>query len=262
MSFAAATAVRPLSGGGYEVELDPAYAIAGERPNGGYVFACLARAALHAAHEAGATQQHIVGGSVSFFSSPALGTATIATDVLRVGRTATQVIASLDGVHARFTLGNLHESSVPFWGAVAPVELAPIEQCHPSPTSFARGVTVAFDPATSFTMTPDGPIVTGEGEFRAWFTDEHSEAVDTVELMFASDALPPATFGIVQTGWVPTLDLTVYVRAIPAPGPLRMRFRAQVIQDGYVDEICEAWDSEGRLVMQSTQLAAMRLPAA
>ena len=61
-------------------------------------------------------------------------------------------------------------------------------------------------------------------------------------------------------GWVPTLDLTVYVRALPAPGPLRLRLRAQLIQDGFADLVCEGWDSDDRLVLQSTQLAALRLP--
>ena len=35
----------------------------------------------------------------------------------------------------------------------------------------------------------------------------------------------------------------------------RLRFRVQVIHDGLADEICEAWDSEDRLVMQSTRQA-------
>jgi hypothetical protein len=34
-----------------------------------------------------------------------------------------------------------------------------------------------------------------------------------------------------------------------------------VIHDGFADEICEAWDSEDRLVMQSTQLTAIRIPS-
>jgi hypothetical protein len=56
------------------------------------------------------------------------------------------------------------------------------------------------------------------------------------------------------------LDLTVYVRARPAPGPLQLRMRTQLIQDGFADEVCAGWDSAGRLVLQSSQLAALRLP--
>lgn len=50
------------------------------------------------------------------------------------------------------------------------------------------------------------------------------------------------------------------MRAVPAPGPLRIRFRARVIQDGFADEVCEVWDAADRLVAQSTQLTALRMP--
>ena len=43
---------------------------------------------------------------------------------------------------------------------------------------------------------------------------------DPLALLYAVDALPPATFDLSgTTGWVPTLSLTAYVRAPPAPGP-------------------------------------------
>jgi len=45
------------------------------------------------------------------------------------------------------------------------------------------------------------------------------EPFDPTSLLFAIDALPPATFDVEFSGWVPTLELTVYVRALPArPG--------------------------------------------
>ncbi len=137
--------------------------------------------------------------------------------------------------------------------------LPPIEECI-RPRGLHGGATISFDPATTFDVTPDGPVVTGGGEFRAWFAGEDGDALDTVGLLFAADALPPATAGIFFTGWVPTLDLTVYIRALPVPGPIRLRMRAQLIQDGFADEVCEGWDAEGRLVLQSTQLAALRMP--
>ena len=57
-------------------------------------------------------------------------------------------------------------------------------------------------------------------------------------LLFAVDAYPPATFEIEFSGWVPTLELTVYVRALPAPGPVRVLQRAQLIDGQRVDESC------------------------
>ena len=40
---------------------------------------------------------------------------------------------------------------------------------------------------------------------------------------FAVDAFPPATFDVEFAGWVPTLELTAYVRALPAAGPVQIR---------------------------------------
>jgi hypothetical protein len=267
--FEAATAVRPAgstgSTGGYAVDLDPAFAIAGTKPNGGYLLACLARAALAAAGEAGSPHAHVVAAGGQYLSSPDVGPAYIDVEVLRAGRTASQVRARLSqdgvpGVDAKFTLANLPAGSDPYWGGVDPVQLPPPEECEATgPFAGQRNVQILFDPAAGVRWTPDGPVASGAGEIRAWF-DPGGVPLDTVTLMFVADSLPPATFGIVTTGWVPTLDLTAYVRALPRPGPLRLRFRARVVQDGFADETLEAWDATDRLVLQSTQLVALRLP--
>jgi hypothetical protein len=81
---------------------------------------------------------------------------------------------------------------------------------------------------------------------------------DPLSLLYTVDCLPPATFAIGSTGWVPTLQLTAYVHALPAPGPLRVRQRATSVQGGLLDELCQVWDAEGRLVAQATQLAQVR----
>lgn len=250
----------------YDVEFVDEYAIMGSKPNGGYMLACLGRAALDAAREAGSTHEHVIAASAQFLSSPDLGPAQIVAQVDRVGRTASQVNATIGldgvaGVRAQFTLGTLHEGTVPFWGEIARCAFPALQDLAPSPTAGERGVSLQFDPDAAVQMTEDGPIAVGGGEFRAYLRDEVDDVFDSVGLLYASDVLPPATFGVVQTGWVPTLAITVYNRAVPAPGPLRLRFRVQVIHDGYADEICEAWDSEDRLVMQSTQMTALRIPA-
>lgn len=265
LTFAEATSVAARGGGCYEVDLRPEYAIAGTKPNGGYLLACLGRAAQAAAAEAGSGHEHVIAAGAHYFASPDVGPARIETQVLRAGRTATQITAAISSqgrlaVQARFTLTTLPAASEPYWGGVEPVTLPPIGECYAPGRPGRRGITISFDPATRIDVTPDGPVVTGGGEFRAWFRDDHRDVVDTIGLLYAADALPPATAGIVLSGWVPTLDITVYIRAIPAPGPLRLRFRAQLIQDGFADEICEGWDSAGRLVLQSTQLAGLRLP--
>ena len=79
-------------------------------------------------------------------------------------------------------------------------------------------------------------------------------------LLFFADAIPPATLMIGSTGWVPTLQMSAYVRARPAPGWLGIRMTAGLVADGMVDETCVLWDSLGHMVGQSTQLARLRFP--
>ena len=271
--FDEATAVRARDDGRtFDVVVDDAWTIGPGKPNGGYLLAILGRAAVDAVAAAGGTQPHVVAANVTYVSSPAVAPAPAEVDVLRVGRTATQARARLvqEGsvvVDAMFTLGRLQADSSPWWGEVPAVDLAPEADGAPRPVppnrdpaagpSIRDRVTITFDPASTGWTTGQP---SGRGETKGWLRFVDGRDHDPLSLLFAVDAFPPATFDVVMTGWVPTLNLTAYVRAVPAPGPLRMHFRAGVIQDGFADETMEIWDSAGRLVAQSTQLTAMRIP--
>ena len=74
-------------------------------------------------------------------------------------------------------------------------------------------------------------------------------------LLLAVDAMPPTMFELGLMGWAPTLELTAHVRARPAPGWLRLRHETWNFAGGMFEEDCEVWDSSGRLVAQSRQLA-------
>jgi hypothetical protein len=100
---------------------------------------------------------------------------------------------------------------------------------------------------------------TGAGELRGWLSFRDGHTPDPISLLYVLDAFPPATFDLAATGWVPTLTLTAYVRAVPAPGPLLVRQRAVLVEADMVDEVCHVWDSRGRLVAQATQLAGIRV---
>jgi hypothetical protein len=45
------------------------------------------------------------------------------------------------------------------------------------------------------------------------------------------------------------------MRAVPAPGLLRVAARSRHVSGGWFDEESEVWDSAGRLVAQSRQIA-------
>jgi acyl-CoA thioesterase len=52
-----------------------------------------------------------------------------------------------------------------------------------------------------------------------------------------------------------TLQLTIHLRARPAPGWLACRAVTRFVSGGYHEEDFEIWDSAGALVAQSRQLA-------
>lgn len=270
IEFAAASAVSPTGDPArYDMAVDPGWVI-GDKPNGGYLLATMARAALAAvAAQEGPPHPHVVSASATYLSSPSPGPAQVEIEVLRRGRRMSQARARLvrDGatsVDATLALGRHDESAEPWWSTVTPPEVPPPDDCvalaGPSPTGLTlpimERVDLRIDPATTgFTAGQPG----GGGELRGWlsFTDGHTP--DPVSLLFVLDALPPATFELASTGWVPTFELTAYVRAIPAPGPLLVRQRATHVEGDMVDEVCHVWDTRGRLVGQATQLAGIRV---
>jgi hypothetical protein len=75
------------------------------------------------------------------------------------------------------------------------------------------------------------------------------------------DGLPPVTFDLGLFGWAPTLELSVHVRARPAPGWLRVRHETRNLAGGMFEEDCQVWDAADRLVAQSRQLAHLPRPA-
>lgn len=94
----------------------------------------------------------------------------------------------------------------------------------------------------------------GTAQIRGWFAFADGRPLDTLALLLVGDAFPPAVFNIdIAEGWVPTLEYTVHVRGIPAPGPLRVVMRSRFVQGGAFEEDGEMWDSADRLVAISRQ---------
>jgi len=102
----------------------------------------------------------------------------------------------------------------------------------------------------------------GSGEFRGWIRHRDGAAPDSISLLMFADAFAPPVFTIFgPLHWVPTIELTVQVRARPAPGPLQARFYSRHLTRGVIEEDGEFWDSAGELVALSRQTAKVRLPA-
>lgn len=268
------TAVRDRGDGRhFDVQVDAGWTV-GPKPNGGYLLAILARAAGTAVGVAGTDHPHPLGATAHYLRAPDPGAAEVSVEVLRLGRGASQARVTLlqDGkpcVDAVFTLGSLptHDDAPgPWWTGPEPFPVAPYEDCVRMPAAPPGAeFTVSILDRSDLRLDPSvlGFAVgnpSGNGELKGWISLADGRPADPLSMLFFLDALPPATFELARTGWVPTLSLTAYVRAWPAPGPLRVRQYVQSVDHGRIDEVCELWDSSGRLVGQATQLAAIRIP--
>lgn len=262
--FAEVTALTVIEPGRYCADLSPEWTIGG-KPNGGYLLAMLGRAAVSVSRH-----EHVIAASAHYLRASDPGPVTIQAEVLRGGRSASQVRARMQHggqtcVEALLTTSQLDAATAVYWddgspqpGHVAYADCARLAPRAPNGMRVAilEQIEVRLEPETSgFTAGRPG----GRGELRGWLTLPDGEPFDPISLLFAVDAFPPVTFDIEFTGWVPTLELTIYVRALPAPGPVRVLQRAQLIAAHRVDEVCFIWDATGRLVAHGTQLAGIRL---
>ncbi len=270
-SFEVATVVRPLGDGTtYRADLAGAYAIDG-RPNGGYLLAVMARAVAAGVAQDGQDQPHPLTASAVYLRPAEIGPASVLVEVIRTGRTASQARATLlqgDRACAEglFTMGRLRADPPVDYDDEPPAAVAPWEECLPFADlrPDAAGGPSIHD-ATEVRLDPTGAGFAtgrpgGRADVRGWVRLDGLGPADPLPLLFVADLLPPATCEIGSIGWVPTAELTVYLRALPAPGTLRVRQWARLVRGGLVDERCEVWDARDQLVAQAVQLALVRMP--
>jgi hypothetical protein len=94
-----------------------------------------------------------------------------------------------------------------------------------------------------------------EGPLR--FRDERP--LDVTSIFLIADAFPPPVFASLgMIAWVPTIELSVNVRNIPASKWLKCVFRTRFINCGLCEEDGEVWDEDGSLVAISRQIAQFR----
>lgn len=268
--FDADTAVEPLGRGRFGGVVSPRWSI-GPYPNGGYLLA-LAMAAVRRT----ATLPDPMAVSAHFLRpSEHAHPCEIEVATVRSGRSHATLEARLaqDGVErlrAIATLGDL--GALTGGGPTAelgtPPDLPPLASC-PRDRGGARALPnglvaairdrldVRFDPST---LGFANASPSGRGLMQGWVRLRDGREPDTAALVLLCDCLPPAVFDIVVGGWVPTLELTVHIRARPSPGWLACRFTTTHLRDGYLEEAGEIWDSAGVMVCQSLQFARVNPP--
>jgi hypothetical protein len=287
-SFDVATGLELVDGGGgglagvgeggtvtFRCTIDDSYTV-GDKPNGGYLLALLGRAAREVGNADGGHGWEVVGSSITYLRPPELGPAEVRATVMRRGRTAAHVRTVLvqggiDLVDAVSVVSGLPGAgTVPRYDDTLPLVARDPDDCLRLPPHLPSGVRVGMmeildlrvDPST-LPFTDSAPAGDGESplaELRGWTRFANGREPDALSLLFFVDAIPPATMRIGSSGWVPTLQMSAYVRALPAPGWVGIRITAHVVTGGMVDETTTLWDSTGQVVAQATQLARLRFP--
>ncbi len=261
-AFDAATTVRRAEGGGLIAELDPGWDVGGGILNGGYLLSVVGRAAvLESPHP------HPVALSASYLRAPAAGPAALTVVPGTAGRTLAHSLVTLsDGAGPALTVqattATLDHGPSAFSEPMP--DVPPVEKClslaehrHLAPAGvqvpgLSLRVDTRLDPATAGWAFGQP---SGEPVLRAWMRFADGREPDPLALLTFADALPPTSFALGNLGWAPTVQLQVLVRALPAPGWCLVEARSSESAGGWVDEDYRIWDSTGRLVAQSRQLA-------
>jgi Acyl-CoA thioesterase C-terminal domain/Acyl-CoA thioesterase N-terminal domain len=285
--FTDAMALTPAGDGVYDGELNQHWTI-GPKVHGGAMLALCANAARteHWAHarwahgrwaharsagdagdagDAGEEDIQPIALAGNFLWAPDPGPMRVVTTVRKRGRRVSLIDVELNqgdrtAVRAAITLGD-PEHHVPPLLSVNPViplmqpepppGLEPIGPGHPMEdiVHLAHGCDIRPS-LTTFTPRTDGgpPII-------EYWVRPKGVAPDVLFALLCGDVSAPVTFGVNRTGWAPTVQLTAYLRALPADGWLRVLCTTVQIGQDWFDEDHIVVDCEGRIIVQSRQLA-------
>ena len=255
------TEIRETGPDRYTTVLDGGWSI-GDALNGGYVQVPVVRAVL-----AAEGHPHPVAVTTDFLRAPRPGKAQIVDERLRTGRTIGTARATLlqdsNPVLISSVVTSRLDSREPDVDLAPTVELPSPDQCTKIYPNMLSGtylglmehvdLRLAPEFATLLRGSPDGSLA-----LRGWARMMDGRDPDPLVCLLAVDAFPPVTFTLGRYGWAPTVQLTTYLRTLPAPGWLRAELRGRALAGGWFDEDCTLRDGGGKLVAQSRQIA--RIP--
>ena len=161
-------------------------------------------------------------------------------------------------VHAVVTMGQPEHDARPLFcrdheaGRMAPeppADVVPIGPGHPGAAinNLTHGCDIRPQAVESLV---DGVAPT----FRIWVRPKVGR-VDELFALMCGDISLPVTYAVERRGWAPTVQLTAYLRGVPADGWLRVLCTTTEIGRDWFDEDHTVVDSSGRIVVQTRQLA-------
>ena len=264
LSFRELTAVQREDTDRFSLEVEQGSFIA-RGPNGGYIAAVLLRALQQRVGDVApdGPPRSPRSMTIHYPAPPAVGPASITTDVVRAGRSLVTASARLEqnGKPMAVTIAAFsppwpgdawHDEPAP--DALAPDAVADRGRNRP-PMPFIQYWEHRFT---------RGDVVDphGRAEIEGWIRLLEREPIDAPVIAAMTDAFPPAVFSRSDTpNPVPTVDLTIHFRAgVPVDGFdadqwVLGRFRTRTIAEGFLEENGDLWSPRGQLLAQSRQLA-------
>jgi acyl-CoA thioesterase len=251
------TRAEPTGDHVYEATLSDRWNALGGVPNGGYLLAVALRAL-----QAELPLPDPPVASATYLRPGAAGPVTIATEVARAGRRVATGEARLSQqgkeiVRVVATFGDLAQTDGRSAIRARPPELPSPEEAREL-TGRLPGVTITdrfeYRSARPPGWTDGNP--SGEPDLAFWMRFRDGRDADPIALATMVDAAAPAVLELGEPGSA-TIELTVHVRARPAPGWLACRALTRHVIGGYHEEDFEIWDSAGALVAQSRQFALL-----
>jgi len=269
--FTTAMTLREVDPGVFEGELNKHWTI-GPKVHGGAMLALCANAArtAGAGFEDPSAALQPVAVSASFLWAPDPGPMRLVTSIRKRGRRISVVDVDLvqgdrTAVHAVVNLGEPEHfvpggdarpllSANPVVGLMAPEPpdgVEPIGPGHPMAGLVHLGEGCDVRPVLS-TMRPGAD---GRPPVLQMWARPRGVAPDALFALMCGDLSAPVTFAVDRTGWAPTVQLTAFLRGLPADGWLRVVCTCLEIGHDWFDEDHIVVDSLGRMVAQSRQLA-------
>lgn len=251
------TAVRAMGDGLFSCDVAPDWWVV-NGPNGGYLGAIVARALEAIAGRPGRPLRSV---TFHYLRAPEAGPASIETSLEREGRSVSFARARLRQAERTCVTamgvfvgdrGGLEVERAVAPDIPPPEALSPLADAPEAPP-FAREL--HYRPALGAApfSGADEALVGGWARFR----DERP--LDAAALVALCDSWVPAVFSMAEGPLaVPTLELTVHVRAATLPEPSGWtlgRFTTRVARGGVMEEDGKIFSSRGDLLAQSRQLA-------
>lgn len=256
------TGVRPLGEGVYEGPVDRAWFIA-QGPNGGTLAATILRALTTTVDDPGRPPRSFV---VHYTRPPAEGPITIRTTVERSGRSLATLSARVEQGDKLMALALAAFSrpwEAPEFSEIQMPDAPAPEELETRPDRAEMPFTQHFDFRWALGIQQMGGG--GKAETGAWMRLREPRTLDPILATQLADAWAPAIFTKVVPpgGAVPTIDLTVHFREpLPLEGAepedwIFGVFATRKSRDGFIEEDGELWSRDGRLLVQSRQLAIL-----